>query len=86
MATTNCFYRDEYVEPSSSYIIKNLASDTRTIISYNTMPDMDLNEFTQIADSFGREAVWYHFEVSLASLVLNNISSDQNRVAYRMSH
>ena len=71
--TTKCIYRDEYVEPSSSYIIKNLASDSRTIISYNTMPDMNLDEFTQIADSFGRGAVWYHFEVSLAFLVPTSI-------------
>lgn len=66
---TKCIYQDEYVEPSSSYIIKNLASDTRTIISYNAMPDMTLNEFTQIADSLGGGPLWYHFEVSPASLV-----------------
>jgi len=73
VATTKCIYRDEYVEPSSSYIIKNLASDSRTIISYNTMPDMNLNEFTQIADSFGREAVWYHFEGRIPDVTLDCI-------------
>ena len=63
---SKCIYRDEFAEPSSSYIIKNLASDTRTIISYNEMPNMTLDEFTRIADSFGEEAPWYHFEVSFA--------------------
>jgi len=26
---------------------------------------MKVEEFTPIADSFGEQAVWYHFEVSL---------------------
>jgi len=66
---SKCIYRNEFAEPSSSYIIKNLASDTRTIISYNAMPNMKLDEFTQIASSFGGEAPWYHFEVSFASII-----------------
>ncbi len=73
---SKCIYRDEHVEPSSSYIIRNMASDSRTIISYNAMPDMNLDEFTQIADSFGsrlgEEALWYHFEASLSLPFLGN--------------
>ena len=62
---TRSIYRDKHSEPSSSYIIKNLASDSRTIISYNSLADITLDEFIKIADSFGREVVWYHFEVSI---------------------
>lgn len=67
VSTSSCIYRDEYTEPSSSYVIKNLASDSRTIISYNNMPDMDLGEFVRVVDSLGTEAAaWYHFEVSFS--------------------
>ncbi|KAM0806777.1 putative PfkB family kinase [Seiridium cardinale] len=71
VSTANCIHRHDCDEPASSYIIKNLATDSRTIISYNTLPDMNFAEFTEIAKSFGREATWYHFEASPASSTSN---------------
>ncbi|KAK0654905.1 putative ketohexokinase [Cercophora newfieldiana] len=66
-------YRDEHVEPSSSYIIKNLASDSRTIISYNAMPAMRFDEFIKIAERLGKEALWYHFEGRIPNVTLDYI-------------
>ncbi|KAK9419868.1 putative PfkB family kinase [Seiridium unicorne] len=73
VSTANCIYRHECDEPASSYIIKNLATDSRTIISYNTLPDMNFEEFSQIAKSFGREATWYHFEGRIPAVTLDCI-------------
>lgn len=72
---TKSIYREGHSEPSSSYIIKNLASDSRTIISYSSLPDMKLDDFTEIAESFRGEPIWYHFEVSLKPGVLGGIES-----------
>lgn len=63
--TTHCIHREESSEPSSSYIIKSLASDSRSIISYNALADMKLDEFKLIAASLSQEAPWFHFEVSI---------------------
>ncbi|KAK6077785.1 hypothetical protein SCUP234_06543 [Seiridium cupressi] len=73
VSTANCIYRHECDEPASSYIIKNLATDSRTIISYNTLPDMKFEEFTQITKSFGREATWYHFEGRIPAVTMDCI-------------
>jgi ketohexokinase len=59
----SCFYREGFQESASSYIIKNTANDSRTIISYNALPEMDYGEFVKLADSLGDNAAWYHFEV-----------------------
>ena len=68
VSTTTCLYRDANLEPASSYIIKNLATDSRTIINYNALPEMTCDEFIRVADSLGRGVTWYHFEVSLIPL------------------
>jgi ketohexokinase len=63
--TAHCIHREESREPSSSYIIKNLASGSRSIISYNALADMTFDEFKLIAAHMSQEAPWFHFEVSL---------------------
>lgn len=62
--TDTCLYREDHDEPASSYIIRNLATNSRTIINYNALPEMTCTEFSQVAKSFGTETTWYHFEVS----------------------
>lgn len=82
-------YRSDHPECSESYIIRNLASDSRTIISYDTLPNMTLAEFTAIADSLrGEEAPWYHFEVSHLGTELHiaDTMPDQTRAGSQMSH
>jgi ketohexokinase len=59
----HCIYREDFEEPASSYIIKSQSSGSRTIVNYNELPEMTLEEFVQIADSLNDEVAWYHFEV-----------------------
>jgi ketohexokinase len=67
-----CLYRDEASEAGSSYIIKNAAEGTRTIVSYNELEEMSLDEFAVKADLMvartykpwkDNDMIWYHFEV-----------------------
>ena len=38
--------------------------DSRTIINYNSLPEMTAAEFTAVADKLGEENMgWCHFEV-----------------------
>ena len=62
----NCIYRDEFNEPASSYIIKSQESGSRTIVNYNELPEMTVDEFKKIADELGPRSTWFHFEVCLA--------------------
>ncbi|GFF35515.1 putative PfkB family kinase [Aspergillus lentulus] len=69
----HCTYREPFSEPASSYIIKSQASGSRTIVNYNELPEMTVEEFTAIADKIGSTATWFHFEgripeVSLACM------------------
>lgn len=61
---THCIYREECNEPASSYIIRSLSSDTRTLVNYNELPEMTSEEFIATADEVGNDLGWCHFEVS----------------------
>lgn len=58
-----CIYREEFSEPASSYIIKSLESGSRTIVNYNELPEMSVDEVKGVIDSVGEKAGWFHFEV-----------------------
>lgn len=59
----HCLYRDGYDEPASSYIIRSQTTGSRTIVNYNELPEMTVEEFVRIADAFQGEAdTWWHFE------------------------
>lgn len=60
-----CLFREEYHNPPSSYIIRSLATDSRTIINYNDLPEMSYDEFSRAADALSAEDTWYHFEVPM---------------------
>lgn len=62
----HCIDRDGFEEPASCYIIKSQSTDSRTIVNYNDLPEMSLEEFTRAANELGPEATWFHFEVWLA--------------------
>ncbi|PLB45259.1 pfkB family kinase [Aspergillus steynii IBT 23096] len=66
----HCIYREEFNEPASSYIIKSQSSGSRTIVNYNELPEMTVNEFTQVADDRGSKAGWYHFEGRIPDVIL----------------
>lgn len=64
--TEYCIHREDYEEPASSYIIKSLDNDSRTIVNYNDLPEMSVSEFKdQVANIIGSgtdERAWFHFE------------------------
>lgn len=63
-----CIYREEFSEPASSYIIKSLASGSRTIVNYNELPEMSVDEVKDVIDRVGESAGWFHFEVCAAGI------------------
>jgi ketohexokinase len=62
----HCIYREEFEEPASSYIIKSQASGSRTIVNYNELPEMTLEEFKSIVDGLRNPVGWFHLEVCLS--------------------
>ena len=60
---SHCLYRESSSEAASSYIIRSLATGSRTIVNYNDLADMTADEFSKVADSLWGEALVYHFEV-----------------------
>ncbi|KAF2109780.1 Ribokinase-like protein [Lophiotrema nucula] len=60
-------YREDTQEAASSYIIKSRDTDSRTIVSYNELPEMALDEFVMKAGIMAvqedAKMGWYHFEV-----------------------
>lgn len=61
----HCLYQEGFEEPASCYIIKSQFTGSRTIVNYNDLPEMTLEEFTGAVDKLGHEANWFHFEVWL---------------------
>jgi ketohexokinase len=65
----HCIYRRRHAEAASSYIIRSKESGSRTIVNYNELPEMTLDEFAAIVGGFtADDASWWHFEVSLGQL------------------
>ncbi|KAL4929224.1 ketohexokinase [Aspergillus undulatus] len=62
VSLAHCIYREKFQEPASSYIIKSLASGSRTIVNFNELPEMTLHEFVSIVERLGERAGWFHFE------------------------
>ncbi|QMW38106.1 hypothetical protein G4B11_001342 [Aspergillus flavus] len=67
---THCIYREQYSEPASSYIFKSQSSGSRTIVNYNELPEMTVEEFKRIADDLGSKATWFHFEGRIPDVTL----------------
>lgn len=62
---THCIHREEQTEPASSYIIHSQETGSRTIVNYNGLAEMTVEEFLEVADKFQQvdADVWWHFEV-----------------------
>ncbi|KAK3187067.1 hypothetical protein K4F52_004233 [Lecanicillium sp. MT-2017a] len=59
----HCIYRNEESEAASSYIFRNLQTGSRTIVNYNGLPEMTIDEFASIVPHFNPdEESWWHFE------------------------
>ncbi|KAI9372164.1 Ribokinase-like protein [Aspergillus egyptiacus] len=69
----HCIYREEFREPASSYIIKSRSSGSRTIVNYNELPEMTLEEFMRGVDTLDSEPAWFHFEGRIPDVTLTCI-------------
>jgi len=62
----SCIFRDEFSDAASSYIIQAAKNNSRTIVSYNPIPEMTTQEFidraAQVKERCGASEGWYHFE------------------------
>jgi len=69
-----CIYREGHSEPASSYIIKSQEKDSRTIVNYNELPEMTLEEFTAVIDDLKNKPIWCHFEGRIPNVTLQCIT------------
>ena len=65
---STCIYREDHTEPASSYIFSAASSGSRTIVNYNSLPEMTVDEFKDVCRRIESDEVWYHFEVSCVLL------------------
>ncbi|KAI4276237.1 MAG: hypothetical protein LQ337_002636 [Flavoplaca oasis] len=68
---SNCICREEISEPASSYIIRSQQADSRTIINYNGLPEMTVQEFVSVATRLGDMLGWCHFEGRIPAVILS---------------
>ncbi|KXJ97004.1 hypothetical protein Micbo1qcDRAFT_211272 [Microdochium bolleyi] len=74
----SCLFREEHEEPASAHIIRSESTGSRTIVNYNDLPEMTVEEFRAIADGIvaGREEAavggeaWFHFEGRIPDVTL----------------
>lgn len=62
-----CIYREKFSEPASSYIIKSSGTGSRTIVNYNELPEISVDELKGSIDAVGAKTTWFHFEVRALS-------------------
>ncbi|KAJ5386298.1 pfkB family kinase [Penicillium cosmopolitanum] len=66
----HCIYREEFSEPASSYIIKSQSTGSRTIVNYNELPDLTVDEFIHSASKLAHGTAWFHFEGRTPDVIL----------------
>lgn len=65
----SCIYREDSTESASAYVINSQRTGSRTIVSYNELRQMSLEEFSTSVDKLGHiEKTCFHFEVCLATV------------------
>ncbi|KAI2641855.1 Ribokinase-like protein [Hypomontagnella submonticulosa] len=69
---TKCIFRAGHSEPASSYIIRSEATGSRTLVNYNDLPEMTIDEFKDVAGDVGDDA-WFHFEGRIPETTLQCI-------------
>ncbi|KAK8110377.1 uncharacterized protein PG998_006834 [Apiospora kogelbergensis] len=71
---TRCIYRRGHDQPASSYIIRSEATGSRTLVNYNDLPEMTLDEFqTAIEGLDPQDDMWVHFEGRIPETTLSCI-------------
>lgn len=63
---SRCIYRHGVEEAASSFIIRSAETGSRTIVNYNGLDEMSVDEFKEAVRDAGSEGdkSWWHFEVS----------------------
>ncbi|KAL1974551.1 hypothetical protein VTN31DRAFT_4755 [Thermomyces dupontii] len=70
----HCIYRENISDPASSYVIRSQSTDSRTIINFNELPEMTVDEFGRIVSQLtDREDYWFHFEGRIPDTTLECI-------------
>ncbi|KAG8159943.1 hypothetical protein KVR01_010580 [Diaporthe batatas] len=62
---SHCIYRNDQTEAASCWIMSSQATGTRTVVSHNSLDEMTIAEFVDVADAFRNEDaadMWWHFE------------------------
>ncbi|KAF3057776.1 hypothetical protein CFAM422_012091 [Trichoderma lentiforme] len=72
----HCLYRETHTQAASSYIFRSKQTGSRTIINYNDLPEMTVDEFEAVVRRFNpSDETWWHFEVSPVQLKGENTHS-----------
>lgn len=61
----NCIYREDTSEPATSYVIQSQQTGSRTIVNYNGLSEMTVEEFEACTKQVELEDCWFHFEVCI---------------------
>ncbi|KAI0129322.1 Ribokinase-like protein [Hypoxylon sp. NC0597] len=69
---SRCIFRTDHRDPASSYIIRSEATGSRTLVNYNDLPEMTIDEFIAVANEVGDES-WFHFEGRIPETTLQCI-------------
>ncbi|KAH8733396.1 hypothetical protein BGZ61DRAFT_444456 [Ilyonectria robusta] len=70
----HCIYHEAKSEAASSYIIRSLETGSRTLVNYNDLPEMTMEQFETITRSFSPDQeTWWHFEGRVPDATLRYI-------------
>lgn len=82
----HCLYRETHTQAASSYIFRSQQTGSRTIINYNDLPEMTVDEFEAIVRRFNpSDETWWHFEVSPVQLEGENTPCRPVKLRPRMA-
>ncbi|KAH6611093.1 hypothetical protein Trco_001113 [Trichoderma cornu-damae] len=67
----HCLYREAHTEAASSYILRSEQTGSRTLVNYNDLPEMTVDEFEAVVRRFGAsDDTWWHFEGRIPNTTL----------------
>ncbi|KAK2744260.1 hypothetical protein FQN57_004345 [Myotisia sp. PD_48] len=69
----HCIYREGCSELAPSYIIRSQSTGTRTIVNYNPLAEMTVEEFKRTTDRLPDGPKWFHFEGRIPDVTLECI-------------
>jgi hypothetical protein len=71
---STCVFRSDHIDAASSYIIRSEENGSRTIVNYNDLPEMTLEEFVDAVYNVTKtDECWFHFEVRMLLFSLLSI-------------